>query len=63
MAQTVKNPPAMQENWVQSLGWEDSLEEGLVTLSSILAYRIPKDRGAWRATVHGIAKSQTRLRD
>ena len=63
MPQTVKNPPAMQENWVQPLGWEDSLEEGLVTLSSILAYRIPKDRGAWRATVHGIAKSQTRLRD
>ena len=49
----------MQENWVQSLGWEDSREEGLVTLSSILAYRIPKDRGAWQATVHGIAESDT----
>ena len=53
----------MQENWVQSLGWEDSLEEGLATLSSILAYRIPKDRGAWQATVHGIERNQARLYD
>ena len=59
----VKNPPAMQKNWVQSLGWEDSLEEGLATLSSILAYRIPKNRGAWQATVHGIERSQARLYD
>ena len=59
VAQTVKTTPAMQENWVQSLGWEDSREEGLVTLSSILAYRIPKDRGAWWATVHGIEESDT----
>ena len=43
----------MQETWVQSLGWEDPLEEGMATHSSILAWRIPKDRGAWRATVHG----------
>ena len=41
MAQTVKNPPAMQETWVQSLGWEDALEEGLTTHSSILPWRIP----------------------
>ena len=44
MAQWVKNPPAMQEtekSWVQSLGWEDSLEEGTATHSSILAWRIP----------------------
>ena len=37
----VKNPPAMWETWVQSLGWEDSLEEGMATHSSILAWRIP----------------------
>ena len=53
MAQTVKNLPIMQETWVQTLGWEDSLEEGMVTHSSILAWRIPMDRGAWQATVHG----------
>ena len=41
MAQTVKNPPAMRETWVQSLGWEDPLEEGMATHSSILAWRIP----------------------
>ena len=41
MAQGVKNPPAMQEMWVQSLGWEDPLEEEMVTRSSILAWEIP----------------------
>ena len=41
MAQTVKNPPAMQETWVQSLDWEDPLEEGMATPSSILAWKIP----------------------
>ena len=41
VAQTVKNPPAMQETWVQSLGWEDLLEEGMAAHSSILAWRIP----------------------
>ena len=41
VAETVKNPPAMQETWVQSLGWEDPLEEGMATYSSILAWRIP----------------------
>ena len=41
MAQTVKNPPAMQETWVQSLGQDDSLEKGMATHSSILAWRIP----------------------
>ena len=55
----VKNLPAMQEIWVQSLGWEDPLEEGMATHSSILAWRIPMDRGAWRATVHGVAESDT----
>ena len=41
MVQTVKNPPAMWETWVQFLGWEDPLEEGMATHSSILAWRIP----------------------
>ena len=54
-----KNPPAMQETqetWIQSLGGEAPLEEGMATDSSILAWRIPMDRGAWRATVHGFAR-------
>ena len=55
----VKNPPAMRETWVRFLGWEDPLEEGMAIHSSILAWRIPKDRGAWQAAVHGVAKSQT----
>ena len=46
----VKNPPAMQETWVQSLDWEDLLEESLPTYSSVLAWRIPMDKGAWQAT-------------
>ena len=41
VAQTVKNPPAMQETWVPSVAWEDPLEEGMATHSSILAWRIP----------------------
>ena len=59
VAQMIKNPPAMWETWVQSLGGEDPLEESMATHSSILAWRIPTDRGAWRAAAHGIAKSQT----
>ena len=55
MAQLVKNLSAMWETWVQSLGWEDPLEKGKATHSSILALRIP-----W-TTVHGVTKSQTRL--
>ena len=56
----VKDPPAIQETWVRSLGREGSLEEGMATHSSILAWRIPMDRGAWwQATVYGVAKSQT----
>ena len=51
----------MQETWVQSLGQEDPLEAGMATHSSILAWRIPVDRGAWQDTVHGITKSQTGL--
>ena len=49
----VKNLPAMQETPVRSLGWEDPLEEGMTTHSSILAWRIPMGRGAWWATAHG----------
>ena len=52
-----KNPPAMQETWVRPLGWEDLLEEGMAIHSSILAWRIPMDRSAGWATVHGVAKS------
>ena len=59
VAQTVKNPLAIWETWVQSLGGEDSLEEGMATHSSILAWRIPMDRGALWATIHGVAKSWT----
>ena len=47
MAQLVKNPLAMQETRVRSLGWEDPLEEGMAIHSSILAWRILMDRGAW----------------
>ena len=59
VAQMVKNPSAMQETWVQSLGWEDPLEESMATRSSTLAWRIRMDRGAWWAAVHGVAESWT----
>ena len=59
VAQSIKNPPAMQETWIRSLGWEDPLEEDMATHSSVLAWRIPMDREAWQATVHGFAKTQT----
>ena len=59
----VKNLPAVRETWVQSLVWEDPLEQGMATHSSILAWRIPIDRGPQQATVHGVTKSQTRLSD
>ena len=60
-AQTVRNLPAVQETWVQSLGWEEPLEEDTATHFSILAWRIPMDRGALWATIHGVIKSQIRL--
>ena len=63
VAPTGKNLPAMRETWVGSLGWEDPLEEGMATHSSIPAWRMPMDRGAWRATVHGVTKGQIRLSD
>ena len=58
----LKNPPAVQdtkETEAQSLGWEDLLEDGMATHSSILAWRMPTDRGAWGATVHSVVKSDT----
>ena len=58
----LKRLPAMRETWVRPLGWEDPLEEGMATHSSILAWRIPMDRGARQAAVHGVAKSQTQLK-
>ena len=57
MAQT----PAVQETLVQSLRWEDPLEEVMATHSSILAWGIPTDRRAWRVTVREVTKSQTQL--
>ena len=59
MAQMVKNLPAVQETWVRFLGWEDPLDEGKETNTNSLAWRIPMNRGAWQATVHGVAKSWT----
>ena len=61
MAQTAKNPPAVWETWVWSLGWDDPLKEGMSTHSCILAWRIPVNRGAWWATDQGVAKSRTQL--
>ena len=57
----VKNPPANIEDvrdvmWVWSLGQEDPLEKDMATHSNILAWRIPMDRGAWWATVHGVTE-------
>ena len=57
----VKNQPAMQEpqdTWVRSLNREDPLEDRMATHSSILAWKIPMDRGVWWATVHGVTQSQ-----
>ena len=52
----VKNQPAVQETWVRSLGWEDPLTKEMATQFSILAWRIPSDRGAWQTTIHGVTK-------
>ena len=57
MAQLVKNPPAMQETWARSLGWEDPLEKRKSSHSSILNWRIP------RTLVNGVTKSRTQLSD
>ena len=53
-----KESAAVWETWVQSLRWEDTLQEAMTTHSSILAWRIPMDRGAWWATVHRVTQSQ-----
>ena len=59
MAQAVENLPAMQETWVQSLGWEDPLEKQMATHSSYSCLENSMDGGAWWAAVHGITKSWT----
>ena len=59
VAEMVKNLPAMWVTWVGSLSWGDTLENGKATPSNILAWRILMDRGAWRATVHNVAESDT----
>ena len=55
----VKNPPAMQESWVQSLGWKDPLEKGMATPLQYSGLENPTDRGNWQTTVHGVTKSHT----
>ena len=63
MAQRLKHLPATWETWVQSLGWEDPLEKEMATQLQYSCLVNPTDGGAWWATVHGVAKSQTRLSD
>ena len=55
----VNNLPAGWETWVQSLCWEDPLGEGMATRPNVLAWSIPMERGAWWATVHVVAESDT----
>ena len=57
----IRNPAAMQETWVRSLGWEESLEKEMATHFDILAWRIPWTEE--RAAIHGVAKSQIRLNE
>ena len=63
LAQTVKSLPAKQEIPIRSLGWEDSPGEGNGYPLQCSCLENSMDRGAWRATVHGVAKSGTRLSD
>ena len=63
LVQTVKNLPAMQETWVQSLGWEDPRKEGVGHFSSILVWKLPTDRGTGGLQSMGVTKSQTQLSD
>ena len=59
MAQTVKNLPAVRETWVQSLGWEDPLQKGMATHSSILAWTIPWTEEPGRLQSMGLQESDT----
>ena len=59
----VKNPPAMRETWVQSLGWEDLLKGGHGNPLHDSCLENPMDLGAWRSAVHGVTKGQTHLSD
>ena len=63
VAQRLKRLPAMHETWAPSLDWEDSPGEGNGNPFHYSCLENPMDRGAWWATVHGIAKSRTRLSD
>ena len=63
VAQTVKDPPAMQETWVRSLGQEDSPGEGNGNPFQYACLGNPMDRGPWQVAVHGVTKSWTRLSD
>ena len=63
MGQMVKNRPAVQESTVQSLGQEDPLEKGMGFPLQYSCLENSMDRGAWRGTVYGVAKSRTRLSD
>ena len=56
-----KEYTCMQDMWVGSLGWEDAQEEGMATHSSIVAWRIPMDRGSWQATIHWISENWIQL--
>ena len=59
VAQAVKNLPAMQETWVQSLGWENPLKEGMAIHSSILDWRIPRTEEPRVTTVHAAATAKS----
>ena len=59
VVQTVKNLPSMQETWVRSLVQEDPPEKGMAISLQCSCLETPMDRGAWRATAHGVAKSLT----
>ena len=63
VTQMVTNPSATQETWVSSLGQGDPLEKRMANPRQYSCLEDCMDRGAWQATVHGIAKSQTRLKD
>ena len=62
VGQMVKSLPAIQETWVQYLGWEDPPREGNGDPLQYSCLESSMDRGAWQATVHGVIKSQTQLR-